>query len=396
MAAKCYLGLAAILIHASTAQALEALDEAAMSNVTGQAQGIRLTSEYDSTIKSISYFDDDGMGNADSRGGVLSLSPVRVYTPTNRPLVVEMTVGEKVRLDGSTQTGLLFTNKDLPIDIEVGAIAINGNSIGGFGQNNFQIKNNLNADPNDDQVYTVDLFAGGAVGNNGISLDIDIPSSMSFDTYYDDDGVRLTSTVDFGNPFNPAGGGLKMAGLTFDLVADGLQIGLPQISGGSVNVYNAKIGDETLNSAAYRNINLQPGGTLLLKNAESADENGLEMDLTLKQGSSLDYVYIAGEVDDNYLAGNPGSEIFEGSATITFVDDLTVRGMRMNVDGERGLVFDFDSNTATDGVRAHLRGTDIRFDRADRAAAGVRSPSIGTIDARLHLTNNTYLQVEGH
>ena len=362
MAAKCYLGLAGILIHVSTAQALEALDEAAMSNVTGQAQGIRLTSEYDSTIKSISYFDDDGMGNADSRGGVLSLSPVRVYTPTNRPLVVEMTVGEKVRLDGSTQTGLLFTNKDLPIDIEVGAIAINGNSIGGFGQNNFQIKNNLNADPSDDQVYTVDLFAGGAVGNNGISLDIDIPSSMSFDTYYDDDGVRLTSTVDFGNPFNPAAGGLKMAGLTFDLVADGLQ----------------------------------PGGTLLLKNAERADENGLEMDLTLKQGSSLDYVYIAGEVDDNYLAGNPGSEIFEGSATITFVDDLTVRGMRMNVDGERGLVFDFDSNTATDGVRAHLRGTDIRFDRADRAAAGVRSPSIGTIDARLHLTNNTYLQVEGH
>jgi len=396
MAPKCYLGLAGILFQVSTVQALEALDEAAMSAVTGQAQGIRLTSEYDSTIKSVSYYDDDGMGNADSSGGVLSLSPVRVYTPTNRPLVIEVMVNEKTRPNGSTETGLLFTNKDLPIDIEVGAIAINGNSIGGFGQNNFQIKNNLNADPLDDQVYTVDLFAGGADGNNGISLDIDIPSSMSFDTYYDDDGVRLTSTVDFGNPFNPSAGGLKMSGLTFDLVADGLLVGLPEINGGSINVYNAKIGNETLNSAAYRNINLQSGSTLLLKNAEGADESGLEIDLTLKKDSSLDYVYIAGEVGENYLAGSPGSEIYEGSATITCVDDLTVRGMRMNVDVDRGLVFDFDTNDSNDGVRAHLQATDIRFDRADRAAAGVHSPSIGTIDARIHLTNNTYLQVEGH
>ncbi|MFC3680971.1 DUF6160 family protein [Bacterioplanoides pacificum] len=394
MALKCYLGLAGVLFQISTVQALEALDEAAMSNVTGQAQGIRLTSEYDSSIKSISYYDDDGLG-ADGSGGVISLSPVRVYTPTNRPLIVDVQVGEKVRDNGETRTGLLFYNRDLPINIEVGSIAINGKSIGGFGQQNFQIKNNLNADPSDDQVYTVDLFAGGAVGNNGITLDIDLPSSMSFDTYYEDDGVRLSSTVDFGNPFDASGGGLKMSGVTFDLVPEGLQIGLPTITGGNVNVYNASIGDEVLNSAAYRNINLK-GGALLLKNAEQAGESGLEIDLRVNKDSSLDYVYIAGEVDENYLAGNPGTEIYEGSATISFEDDLLVQGMRMNVDGERGLVFDFDNTTATDGVRAHLQGRNIRFDRADRAAAGIHSPSIGTIDARLHLTNNTYLQVQGH
>lgn len=394
MALKCYLGLAGVLFQISTVQALEALDEAAMSNVTGQAQGIRLTSEYDSSIKSISYYDDDGLG-ADGSGGVISLSPVRVYTPTNRPLIVDVQVGEKVRDNGETRTGLLFYNRDLPINIEVGSIAINGKSIGGFGQQNFQIKNNLNADPSDDQVYTVDLFAGGAVGNNGITLDVDLPSSMSFDTYYEDDGVRLSSTVDFGNPFDASGGGLKMSGVTFDLVPEGLQIGLPTITGGNVNVYNASIGDEILNSAAYRNINLK-GGALLLKNAEQAGESGLEIDLRVNKDSSLDYVYIAGEVDENYLAGNPGAEIYEGSATISFEDDLLVQGMRMNVDGERGLVFDFDNSTATDGVRAHLQGRNIRFDRADRAAAGIHSPSIGTIDARLHLTNNTYLQVQGH
>ena len=394
MALKCYLGLAGVLFQISTVQALEALDEAAMSNVTGQAQGIRLTSEYDSSIKSISYYDDDGLG-ADGSGGVISLSPVRVYTPTNRPLIVDVQVGEKVRENGETRTGLLFYNRDLPINIEVGSIAINGKSIGGFGQQNFQIKNNLNADPSDDQVYTVDLFAGGAVGNNGITLDVDLPSSMSFDTYYEDDGVRLSSTVDFGNPFDVSGGGLKMSGITFDLVPEGLQIGLPTITGGNVNVYNASIGDEILNSAAYRNINLK-GGALLLKNAEQAGESGLEIDLRVNKDSSLDYVYIAGEVDGNYLAGNPGTEIYEGSATISFEDDLVVQGMRMNVDGERGLVFDFDNTTATDGVRAHLQGRNIRFDRADRAAAGIHSPSIGTIDARLHLTNNTYLQVQGH
>lgn len=399
MAAKCYLALAGIFTQFSSLHALEALDEAAMSAVTGQAQGIRLTSEFDNSIKSVSYYDDDGYAyGGNGQVGVVSLSPVRVSTPTNRPLVVELRVDEK-----NGRNGLFFENRDLPIDIEVGSIAVNGKSLGGFGQNNFQIKNNLNANPADDQVFSVDLYAGGREGN-GMTFDMDIPNSMSFDTYYDDDGTRLKSTVDFGNPFDSSSGGLKMTGLTLDLDKDGLDIGLPTITNGSINVYNATIGDEVLNSVAYRNINLK-GGRVLLKNAEEDGNIGLEVDLTLSAQSSdssdtgrtsLDYVYIAGAVDDNYLSGSPSSEIYEGSAKFTLLDDVSITGMRLNVDQQRGLVLDFDSATSSDGIRAHLEVSDIKFQRADRAAAGIAAPSIGTIDAKVHLTNNTYLQVEGH
>nr|WP_225691502.1 DUF6160 family protein [Thalassolituus sp. ST750PaO-4] len=361
----------------SPALALEALDERSLSEVTGQAQGLRYTSEYDARIDSISYIDDDGLG-ADGTVGSISMSPIRVYTQTNRPVQVDLEVK-----DVGGRKALVFTNRDLPVEVEIGSIAINEYSLGGFGQGNFQIGAG-------DSMVTY-LYAGGFDGN-GLTLDLDIPNSMSYETYIEDDGTRFTTTVDFSDPYDASGGGLFLKDITFDLVGEGLRMGLPTTTGGNINFYNARVGDDVLNSVALRNIVLTPGGYLLIKNARGASEYGLEFDAVLKQGSHFDYVYIAGEVDDSY----PNPNVFEMSANISLLSDFSVKGMRMNVDGQRGLVFDFDNTDAASGVAANMLMQDVTLQRSDKVRDAVNPVSIGTMDIQMNLTNNSYLQIEGH
>ena len=104
--------------------ALEALNEQALAEVTGQAQGLRYTSEFDASVDTISYIDDDGLDGGPL--GELTLSPVRIYTQTNRPVQVDLEVRD---VDG--EKALVFTNRDLPIEVQIESISINGESLGG-------------------------------------------------------------------------------------------------------------------------------------------------------------------------------------------------------------------------------------------------------------------------
>ncbi|UXD86873.1 DUF6160 family protein [Thalassolituus hydrocarboniclasticus] len=376
MASKCCLILATMMAG-TPALALEALDESSLSEVTGQAQGLRYTSEYDARIDSISYIDDDGLG-ADGTVGTISMSPIRMYTPVNRPVQIDLEIKE---ING--RKAVVFTNRDLPIELEVGSLAINGQSLGGLGQGNFQIA--------DGDALVTRMYAGGRIGS-GFTLDLLIPKSMRMDTYYEDEGARFTSTIDFSDPRDPNLGGLTLENITFDLETDGLRIGMPTINGGNINIYNARIGDDVLNSLAFRNIQMVSGGYLLIKNAEQAGEIGIEFDSRIAAGSSFELVYIAGEVDDNY----PNLNVFEMSAQVSMPTNFDVKGMRMNVDGERGLVFDFDAATATDGVSGNLLVENITLQRSDKVGVGAVPASIGTLDMQVNLTQNSYLQVEGH
>lgn len=376
MASKCCLILATMMAG-SPVLALEALDESSLSEVTGQAQGLRYTSEYDARIDSISYIDDDGLG-ADGTVGTISMSPIRMYTPVNRPVQIDLEIKE---ING--RKAVVFTNRDLPIELEVGSLAINGQSLGGLGQGNFQIA--------DGDALVTRMYAGGRIGS-GFTLDLLIPKSMRMDTYYEDEGARFTSTIDFSDPRGPNLGGLTLENITFDLETDGLRIGMPTINGGNINIYNARIGDDVLNSLAFRNIQMVSGGYLLIKNAEQAGEIGIEFDSRIAAGSSFELVYIAGEVDDNY----PNLNVFEMSAQVSMPTNFDVKGMRMNVDGERGLVFDFDAATATDGVSGNLLVENITLQRSDKVGVGAVPASIGTLDMQVNLTQNSYLQVEGH
>lgn len=375
MALKCCLTLGA-LIAAAPVCALEELNEQDLADVSGQAQGLRYTSEFDARVDSITYIDDDGL--AGGPVGTVSLSPVRLYTPTNRPVQVDLEVR-----DIGGEKALVFTNRDLPFELQVGSLAINGYALGGFGQGNFQIGSG-------DALITY-LYAGGYDGN-GLTLDLDIPASMSYDTYFDDEGTRFTTTVDFGDPYDAAGGGLLLEDISFDLVAAGLRIGLPVTSGGNINFYNARVGDNVLNSMALRNIVLQPGGYVLVKNARGADEYGLEIDSVITSGSGFDYVYIAGEVGSHY----PSADVYELSASVSMLTDTEVRGLRLNVDGERGLVMDFDHTDSSAGAAANLLVENITLQRSDRVGQNPDPVSIGTMDMQINISNNSYLQVEGH
>lgn len=420
MAAKCYLALAGILTQFSSLHALEALDEATMSAVTGQAQGIRFTSEFDATTSSITYHDDNGYYRAvDANGispdaGSVEFSQVNIKTPTNRPLVVDVVVGDFTP-GGSvpSRKGLFFYNRDLPLDISIESIAINGKSLGSYGQGDFRIA--------DGDAMVTRLFPGGADGEEGVTIDLEIPKSMSFETYYEDDGARFSSRVDFSDPRDPNAGGLTLRGLTFDLVSEGLKVGLPTTNGGNINVYNAAVDGDVLNSAAYRNIKLK-GGHILVKNARNAGDVGMEFDLKLNayaatdtgktgETTSFDFVYLAGTVDDNYPNPTPDpndpdadpSYVYEASVSFKLLEDLKVDGLRMNVDRERGLVMDFDRSGTEKRtvISTRLLAENITLQRSDQVKlptdANYKRPvSLGTIDANINLTNHTYLQVEGH
>ncbi|MDK2777693.1 MAG: hypothetical protein KYX62_08530 [Pseudomonadota bacterium] len=82
MALKCCLTLGA-LIAAAPVCALEELNEQDLADVSGQAQGLRYTSEFDARVDSITYIDDDGL--AGGPVGTVSLCrSVCIRPPTAR------------------------------------------------------------------------------------------------------------------------------------------------------------------------------------------------------------------------------------------------------------------------------------------------------------------------
>ena len=391
--------MAALFVSAPT-YSMQALDDQSLSDVTGQAQGLRITDNQELVIDSLSYIDDDGLGNPDSTVGTITLSNVRQWSANGRPSVRDFEVKEtdrqKARGVASKGSGLIMTSRELAVYREIGDVAINGVSLGSFGQDNYSFAVG--------DVIETGIYAGGFDGNNGISIDVDVPSSLSYDTWHSTNGVKQFVTTNYDDPYNKGNGGIFYQDITIDIVDEGVRVGLPTIEGGFVNQYNACVGtvescrgegkNNVTHSTAYRNINLKPGGYALIKNAKGADEIGLEVDLRVKQNTSLDYVYIFGEVGNNY----PSSSVYEMSANIELKSDLTVDGLRMNVDGERGLVFDFDNsqNPGAQVASGNIVMSNITLLRSDKVATTPNPVSLGTLDVQLNLTNNSYVQIEGY
>lgn len=381
----------AALFMSAPSFALKVLDDQSLSGVTGQAQGLKITQQQEMVIDSLSYIDDDGLGQNGTIGSI-TLSNIRQYTPNNRPTIRDFEVKD---LGAGRGKGLIMTSRELAVYREVGDVAINGKSLGSFGQNNYHF--------NPGDVIETGIYAGGSVGNNGISIDVDVPSSLSYDNWHEINGAKSYVTINYDDPYNQGNGGIFYKNITVDIVDDGVRVGLPTISNGFVNQYNACVGNDqscrgsgrnnVTHSTAYRNINLLPNGYVLVKNAKGANEIGLELDMVVRSGSNLDYVYIYGEVGTNY----PSSDISEMSAHVELKSDLIVSGLRMNVDGERGLVFDFDNTVpGTTVVSGNIELSDITLLRSDKVLTTPNPVSIGTLDVQLNLTNNSYVQIEGY
>lgn len=384
----------AVLTTAAPVFALQGLDDSSLSNVTGQAQGIKITQQYETVIDSLSYIDDDGLG-PNGTAGTITLSNFRENTP-NGPAIRDVQVVNDYKGKGKA---LVITNHQLEIDQYIGDISINGKSLGAQGQDNYKFAAG--------DTLVTSIRAGGYVGTNGMSIDVEVPSSLSYDKWQEINGVRQYTTVNYDDPYNKGQGGIHFEDITIDIVDDGLRVGLPTVSNGFINQYNKCVGSfetcrdparakhDVTQSNAFRNINFLPGGYVLVKNAKAAGDIGLEFDMRVKAGSNLNYVDIFGEVGDNY----PSSQIFEMSAHVNLLSDLVIEGMRMNVDGERGLVFDFDTSAGAPRTvaSANIELSNITLQRSDRVnQPGVTPPNAGTLDLQLNLGSRTYIQIEGY
>lgn len=387
--------MAALFVSAPT-YSMQALDDQSLSDVTGQAQGLRITDDQEIIINSLSYHDDDGHG-IDGTPGVITLNSVRQYSASGRPSVRDFEVKD---LGQGRGIGLIMTSRQLDISREIEDVLINDKSLGGFGQMNYSF--------DDGDFIQTGIYAGGSsvggVGAKGISFDVNVPSSLSYDTWHSTNGVKRFVTTNYDDPYNPGQGGMFFQKFSIDIVDDGVRLGLPTITNGFMNQYNECVGTEEscrgegrkdiTHSTAFRNINMPEGGYALIKNAKAANEAGLEFDLVIKQGTNLDFVYIYGEVSDNY----PSDSIFELSTHVELLSDATVDGLRMNVDGQRGLVLDFDNeaNPGATVVSANVVLSDITLMRSDRVQTTPNPVSLGTLDVQLNLTNNSYVQIEGY
>lgn len=387
--------MAALFVSAPT-YSMQALDDQSLSDVTGQAQGLRITDDQEIIINSLSYHDDDGHG-VDGTPGVITLNSVRQYSASGRPSVRDFEVKD---LGQGRGIGLIMTSRQLDISREIEDVLINDKSLGGFGQMNYSF--------DDGDFIQTGIYAGGSsvggVGAKGISFDVNVPSSLSYDTWHSTNGVKRFVTTNYDDPYNPGEGGMFFQNFTIDIVDDGVRLGLPTITNGFMNQYNECVGTEEscrgegrkdiTHSTAFRNINMPEGGYALIKNAKAANEAGLEFDLVIKQDTNLDFVYIYGEVSDNY----PSDKVFELSTHVELLSDATVDGLRMNVDGQRGLVLDFDNeaNPGATVVSANVVLSDITLMRSDRVQTTPNPVSLGTLDVQLNLTNNSYVQIEGY
>lgn len=417
MAARAFTTL---LMLPLAVQALESMDEASMSDVVAQ-EGVRLKSEYEYYVQNISLIDTDD-------GGKTSMSDITYGTRVNRQQVIDVVVSSERALydeihgagayaaaggTGDGKLGLAFFNRDLPYDMEVGAIEINGKSVAAVGITDFEVnafRNHadaaqfLNGIHDNELSLNVTAFAGGQDGR-GITLDVAIPKTAQYEQYVEVNGVQFIGTVrhidaDPNDPDlinkrpdgtdNAVGqittlddyeGGLNMTGLTIDGVSEGMRIGLPTIEGGLIAITDFRIGNEDigyefLNDIVLKNINLT-GGYLLLKPAENAGDSSIGFDADINSGTGFTYIY-----------RDSKDQI---RADVELTQDLQIRGAEINTYADTGLEIGLGSIKG----QAFVDNVTLAPNYLTEAERGNLAP-LGELTVNLNIAAGSYLRVQGN
>lgn len=421
MAARLYTTL---LLLPLTTQALERLDDGDMAEVTGQ-QGVSIISEYEFEIDEIALIDTDD-------GGVASMSDVVFGTRVNRPQRIDFEISDERSLydkrngagayDGVNGAGadsrqvLAFFNRDLPYDLNVGALKINNRTVASLGVTNFEV-NAFSHLPGftaglhpDDLSMNVYAYAGGADGR-GITFDVEIPKTAQYEQYLEINGVQFIGTVrhidaDPDDPnlaintpgqagYDPAWdvnadashtiedyeGGLVAKGMTLDGVAEGMRIGLPTIENGLVAITDFRIGNEEvgydyLNDIVLKNINLT-GGYLLLKPDAVAGQSSINIDGQVNAGTGFTYIY-----------RDPNDQL---RADISLTKDLTIADMNINTDDVEGYVIGMGEVRGQVFVDNMTMAPNFLTD-AERS----RVAPLGELTVNLNIANTSYLHITGN
>jgi hypothetical protein len=408
--------LTILLIMPLMVNALEQLDDFSMSSVVAQ-EGVRLISEYEIYLQNLSIIDGDD-------GGVSSLSDITLGTRANRQQEIDFKIASKTELyeevhgvnsclapaDCGSELGLAFFNRDLPYDLEVGAIEINGKSVAGVGITDFEVNafaNNsafLAGMHANEKSLNVTAFAGGFDGR-GIDFSVYVPKTAQFKQYVEVNGVKFASTVRFidadpenpnltttdqnGNP-NPSSvtttiadyeGGLDMSNITVDVVSDGLRLGLPEMEDGVIAITdfrlgNDEIGYDYINDIVFKDIDLT-GGYVLMKPGLLESEDAINMDMQVNAGTGFTYVYRDSNDQIN--------------ARIELSSDLTIAGASINTSSANGLEIGLGQVKGQvfidDITLAPNFYTDVQ--RAQQAP-------LGELTVNLNIANTSYLHIQGN
>ena len=406
--------LTALLFMPLMATALEKLDDSSMSDVVAQ-EGVRLISEYELYIQNMALIDTDD-------GGKISLSDINLSTRANRRQEIDFKIASKTELhEGygdscittpaacSDELGLAFFNRDLPFDLEVGAVEINGKSIGKVGITNFEVDAFSQYAHNaaflapltaNERSFNVTAFAGGADGR-GINFSIYVPKTAQFDQYYESDGVKLASTVRFidADPksttlstINQDGaavpttiddyqGGLDMTNITVDVVDDGLLLGLPEMEDGVIAITDFRIGNDDIgydfiNDIIFKDIDLM-GGSVLLKPDEVAGHSSINMDITVNQGTGFTFVY--------------RDDFDQINARISLAENLEIRGASINSSADNGLELGLGQ------IKGQVLIDNITLSPNSLTSAQrqVQAP-LGELTMNLNIANTSYLHIRGN
>jgi hypothetical protein len=422
--------LTTLLMMPLMVSALEQLDDTSMSDVVAQ-EGVRLISEYELEIQNIALIDTDD-------GGSTALSNITQGTRHNRQQIIDFKIASELELHDSMygagkyaeqydtdngtgacaldasacggRLGLAFFNRDLPYDMEVGSIEINGKTVGSMGITDFEV----NAFQNqslfienmslDQQSLNVTAFAGGADGR-GINFSIYVPKTAQLKQYFEIDGVKLSSTVRFidvdpestssltafstdrdtnGDSFvriEDYAGGLDLKNVTIDGHEDGILIGLPTLENGLIAITDFKLGNdeigyEFINDILFKDIHLT-GGTLLLKPDKDLNGSSINMDMTINSGTGFTYVY---RDDKDQI-----------NASVVLPKDLVIAGASINTSNNNGLELGLGSIKGQ-VVVSELSLAPNFYTTAQRTA---QAP-LGELTVNLNVANTSYLHVRGN
>ena len=405
--------LTALLFMPLMVNALEKLDDTSMSDVVAQ-EGVRLISEYELYIQNIALIDTDD-------GGKTTLSDINFSTRPNRRQEIDFKIASKTELyEGyggdcianpaacNDELGLAFFNRDLPFDLEVGAVEINGKSVGKVGITNFEVDAFSQYAHNaaflapltaDERSLNVTAFAGGSDGR-GINFSIYMPKTAQFDQYFESDGVKLASTVRFidADPKNTNlatinqdgesvpttiddyAGGLDLANITVDVVDDGLLLGLPTMDNGLIAITDLRIGNDDIgydfiNDIIFKDIKLT-GGSILLKPDEVAGHSSLNMDIVVNKDTGFTFVY--------------RDDLDQINARISLEENLEITGASINTHADRGLEIGLGQ------IKGRILIDNITLSPNSLTSAQRQTQApLGELTMNLNIANTSYINIRG-
>ena len=380
--------LTTLLMVPFMASALEQLDDSSMSDVVAQ-EGVILRSEYEIQIDSLQYFDEDDYGS-------ITMSNINIATRSQQVIDVDIVSGAG---DRAGRNGVRFSNKELPVDLSVDTVKINGKSLGGFGMRHLTTGG---MDP-----LIVDVWAGGYDSNDngiadesGFTLDISVPKETSYDLYYTDDGSELSMTVDHCSEYSGStcvAGGIEFKGMTFDVTDKGLRAGIPEITSGQVNIRNFRLNESVFNDITLKNFTIPTGGYITLGAPDILGESAINFDAYFAAGSGFDFVYYDSSDSDvqefnaSVSFDALSSDAGEAATNYFYVKDGSINVRSGNDKGILIALGKGDHITGSGGVRGSMSINDIMMKPVGAASAAV----LGSIKMNLQVLPGSYLEVMG-